>query len=457
MNTLFSHYPHLAARLFDVPLLIHPAKLDMILHGLSQRLGISYPEPQAYLPALQRKEGARYRIQNGVALIDVMGILAHRSGNMNPDSSAIQSYERISEQLRAALSDQSITTILLQLDSPGGEVSGAFQLAEQIMQGRSVKPIHALANDIAASAAYLIGSAATTLTVSPTGQIGSIGVVLRHLDVSQAMEKEGVKITFIHAGAHKVDGNPYQPLPEAVKAQLQTDVNHYYDLFVQTVAKQRSLNPQQIKDTEARMFIADEALHRGLVDAVEQPHTWLQRLMARPETLLLKESFVNKTTELKAEGEQNLLEGTLTIDATSATYEALANLAHERAEMITQLEAQIETLQKAWTQVSDQAKAAADRVQQLEAELYQIKQTERETAVKALFADLKREATAEAMQPYLSMSQELFVVVSADLRSLKPTSFSDTLFRDIATGGMKESATEASLAAQLFNQVAGIK
>jgi len=100
MNALFSHYPHLAARLFDVPLLIHPAKLDAILYGLSHRLGVPYPEPQAYLPTSLRADGNAYRVQNGVALIDIFGILAHRSGGMNPDSSPILSYEAISDQVQ---------------------------------------------------------------------------------------------------------------------------------------------------------------------------------------------------------------------------------------------------------------------------------------------------------------------------------------------------------------------
>lgn len=453
MNALFSHYPHLAARLFDVPLLIHPAKLDAIVYGLSQRLGVSYPEPQAYLPITARKEGESYRVQNGVALIDVFGILAHRGGGMNPDSSPILSYETISDQLHLALADPSVQQIALQLDSPGGEVSGAFQLAEQIVQGRSIKPIHALANDLAASAAYLIGSAATTLTVSPTGQVGSIGVVMRHVDVSQAMEKDGVKVTFIHAGAHKVDGNPYQPLPESVKTRLQAEVDHYYNLFVNSVAHQRQLDPIAVRATEARMFVAHEAMQRGLVDRIAQPHDWLQQLMN--PSCFTQESFVsmNESTELKAE------EGLMvtTIDATSATYEALANLANERGDVIVQLEAQIESLQESLKKESEQAKSFFDRANQLEAELTAIKHAEREREVKALFADLQREATSEAMQPYLSMSPDLFAVVASDLRALKPKSFSESLFREVATGSVKESATEASLAAQLFNQVAGIK
>jgi signal peptide peptidase SppA len=447
MNVLFAQYPHLAARLFDVPLLIHPAKLDAILHGLSQRLGVAYPEPHAYLPLTARKDGEAYRVNNGVALIDVFGILAHRSGGMNPDSSAIQSYEAVADQLRSALSDPAVSSILMQLDSPGGEVSGAFQLAEQIYQGRSIKPIHALANDLAASAAYLIGSAATTLTVSPTGQVGSIGVVMRHIDVSQAMEKEGVKVTFIHAGAHKVDGNPYEPLPEAVKARLQADVDHYYNLFVNAVAKHRNLDPHQIRATEAGMFVAEEALRIGLVDMIEQPHDWINRSISGfiTSSVNMKESSVDKP-ELKAEEGLN-----------SVVYDALADLADERGQLISQLENRVEELEASLLKETEQAKTFFDRMTKFEAELLDLKRAEREKAVIELFADLNREVTPEAMSPYLNMSADLFAVVAEDMRSLKPKSFSENLFREIATGSMKESATEASLAAQLYNQVAGIK
>lgn len=444
MNTLFSHYPHLAARLFDVPLLIHPAKLDAILHGLSHRLGVSYPEPQAYLPTTARKESASYRIQDGVALIDVFGILAHRSAGLNPDSSPILSYEGIADQVQRALDDSGVQQIVLQLDSPGGEVSGAFQLAEQIYRGRALKPIHAMANDLAASAAYLIGSAATTLTVSPTGQVGSIGIVMRHVDVSQAMERDGVKVTFIHAGAHKVDGNPYQPLPDEVKARLQADVDHYYGLFVEAVAQYRQLDPEAIRATEASLFVAEAALQRGLVDRIAQPHEWLSQLLN--PSRLTQEFAVTESTEMKVD-----------VDASLATYEALASLANERADVIAALEAQIEELQVSLSKESEQSKTFFDRMNQLETELIGIKRAEREQAVSALFADLNREATAETMQPYLDMNPELFAVVANDLRSLKPKSFSESLFREIATGQVKESATEASLAAQLFNQVAGIK
>jgi len=391
MNALFSHYPHLAARLFDVPLLIHPAKLDAILYGLSHRLGVAYPEPQAYLPTALRKDGNAYRVQNGVALIDIFGILAHRSGGMNPDSSPILSYEEISDQLQQALADPSVQQIAIQLDSPGGEVSGAFQLAEQIRTWCTLKPIHALANDLAASAAYLIGSAATTLTVSPTGQVGSIGVVMRHVDVSQAMERDGVKVTFIHAGTHKVDGNPYQPLPESVKSRLQADVDHYYDLFIEAVALNRSLNPLAIRATEADMFVAEEALKRGLVDKIAQPHDWVQQILSSST----QEFAVNESTEL------NAAEGILvtSMDVSTATYEALASLANERDEVIEGLEAQNEKLQSALTQEGEQAKPYFARMNQLETELAEIKRAERNQAVTTLFTALYREASAQARQP----------------------------------------------------------
>ena len=141
----------------------------------------------------------------------------------------------------------------------------------------------------------------------------------------------------------------------------------------------------------------------------------------------------------------------------SVVYDALADLADERGQLISQLENRVEELEASLLKETEQAKTFFDRMNQLEAELLDLKRAERDKAVTELFADLNREVTPEAMLPYLTMSDGLFAVVAEDMRSLKPKSFSESLFREVATGGMKESATEASLAAQLYNQVAGIK
>jgi ClpP class serine protease len=131
-----------------------------------------------------------------------------------------------------------------------------------------VKPVLAFVNDVAASAAYGIASAASEIIVSPTSMVGSIGVVLTHLDRSGELEDRGVKPTLIHAGAHKVDGNPFGPLSDAVRADLQAEVLKIYDQFVGLVAEGRAgrISAAAIRATEARTYLGADAIAQGLAD-----------------------------------------------------------------------------------------------------------------------------------------------------------------------------------------------
>ena len=276
-----TNLPHIAARLFDCPLLIHPGKLHAIVAALAPRFGIDSPIdlPDAYTTRFGTTAKGGYRVIDGIAVIDVFGLLAHRGG-LQADSSYVQGYDVIAKSLDIALTDREVRAVVLNVDSPGGEVSGAFQLADQIRAARAVKPIHAVAGDLAASAGYLIASAAQTVSVSLSGQVGSIGVVTCHADLSGAMEKAGVKVTPIFAGAHKVDGNPYAPLPPEVAARIQADIDHYYAMFVAAVAESRALSPRAIRATEAEMYIGQNAVAAGLADRVETPDQLIARLSA---------------------------------------------------------------------------------------------------------------------------------------------------------------------------------
>lgn len=278
------HYPHIASRLFNTPLLIHPIKLNAILVGLAPRLGLDLdihsPIPDAYTTANGQQAKGGYRVIDDIGVIDIFGVLAHRA-HLEADSSYVEGYETIARNLDAALADRSIQAIVLNIDSPGGEVSGAFQLAEQIRAGRTIKPIHAVASDLAASAGYLIASAAESVSITPTGQVGSIGVVTCHVDMSRALDKAGYTVTPIYAGAHKVDGNPYAPLPADVADRMQADINHYYDLFVASVAAARpKMSAQAIRATEAALYIGHNAVMAGLADHVETPDQLIARLAA---------------------------------------------------------------------------------------------------------------------------------------------------------------------------------
>ncbi|HOX59650.1 MAG TPA: S49 family peptidase [Verrucomicrobiota bacterium] len=274
-------YPHLAARLFNTPLLLHPGKLSAIVAGLGPRFGVELA-PSAYLAPdnAQRLPGGYRRVQN-IGLLDIHGALVHRS-QMRADSTYLQGYDDLAARLDAALNDPGVAALILNIDSPGGEVAGAFQFAEHLYQARAQKPIYAIAADLAASAAYLIASAAHSISLSPTAQVGSIGVALAHIDTSRALEKAGLAVTTIYAGAHKLDGNPYQPLPPDVAADLQADVNHYYELFLSTVAQYRpALSTDLARATEARTYIGAQALTEHLADRVETPDALLSRLLTK--------------------------------------------------------------------------------------------------------------------------------------------------------------------------------
>lgn len=275
------HYPHLASRLFNTPLLIHPGKLDAIVAGLSGRFGVAIA-PTAYVTPTGTREPGGYRVlDNGVAVLEVFGALAHRGG-LQADSSYIQGYDGLARQLETALQDPAVGAILLNIDSPGGEVSGAFQLAGQIHAARAVKPIAAVASDMAASAGYLLASAAQTVSVTTTAVVGSIGVATCHVDMSKALAGMGMAITCLYAGAHKIDGNPYQPLPPDVAAQIQADVDHYYALFLDTVAAHRpATDVAALRATEARTYIGEQALAEKLADYVETPDQAIERLASR--------------------------------------------------------------------------------------------------------------------------------------------------------------------------------
>jgi signal peptide peptidase SppA len=268
------NYPYLASRLFNTPLMIHPGKLHAIVAGLSDRFGVVAP-PAAYATPTGMREKGGYRIQNGVAVLDIFGVLAHRGG-MQGDSSYIQGYDGLARQLDGALRDPAVEAILLNIDSPGGEVAGAFQLADQIHAARSIKPIHAIAGDLAASAAYLIASAADSLSLTATGIVGSIGVVTSHVDMSRAVDRMGMTVTYIYAGAHKIDGNPLEPLPEAVAAQIQAEVDYYYQMFLSAVAAYRPATDAAA--TESRLYIGKNAVDARLADRIETPDQAIARL-----------------------------------------------------------------------------------------------------------------------------------------------------------------------------------
>lgn len=287
-------YPMIAARVFGTPLLVDPAKGAAFVAGLGPRLingalelrGLEgLPEarlaragrigPRASIIADDVGERARgngrrlFRLRDGVAVIEVTGTLVHR-GDYIGESSGTTSYEGLAAQIAAAAADPTVKGIALEIDTFGGEVAGAFDLADAIRAVRAHKPVRAFVAESALSAGYVLAAQADRIVLPRTGEVGSIGVLTIHADYSQRLADEGVAITLIHAGAHKVDGNPYEALPDDVRGDLQLRVDQARELFAQTVGagRGRRLSAQAALASEARVYQGAEAVAAGLADEV---------------------------------------------------------------------------------------------------------------------------------------------------------------------------------------------
>ena len=256
--------PHLAARLFGVPLAIHRPKLDVILAVLGPRVGLSdLAAAPGYTPPTRAMSGS----PPGVAVIPIHGTLVRRTVGLEAES-GLTSYAGLAAQLDAAIGNPEVSAILLDIDSPGGESGGVFDLADRIRAASQIKPVWAVANDMAFSAAYALASAASRVFVARTGGVGSIGVIAMHIDQSVKDAKDGVRYTAVFAGERKNDLNPHEPLSDAAHAVLKAEVDRVYELFVETVARHRGLDADAVRATEAGLFFGPDAVATGLADAV---------------------------------------------------------------------------------------------------------------------------------------------------------------------------------------------
>ena len=226
---------------------------------------------------IARQEGA-------VALIPVQGILAPKM-DMVMEMSGGMSYGGIQGALHAALSNDAVKAIVLDIDSPGGSVPGAQELAAEIRSLRGgAKPIVAQVNHTMASAAYWLGSQADEVVVSPSGRAGSIGVYTVHDDISAALAEAGIRRTYISAGENKVEGNESEPLSGSAKAFIEERVKRSYDRFVADVASGRKTSRKDVLENfgQGRMFFAEELVDKGMADTVATLSETLARFGADP-------------------------------------------------------------------------------------------------------------------------------------------------------------------------------
>jgi signal peptide peptidase SppA len=277
--------PHILARIFGPPLLIAPARLEPLLKGLQAAMlqrGSVEVSPSSADPASPSPPGEErprgYTISRGVATLPIHGVLVRRAGQIAPDSTLLQSYENLGRVVRSAHRDSRVRGILLDIDSPGGEAGGVFDLADQVRQAGQTKPVWAIANDDSLSAAYAIAASAERIWTTQTGALGSLGCWALHADQSAFDAHEGVHYTYIFRGARKIDAHPHAALSGEAQAAIQGEVDRLYTKLIDQVAKHRRTEPARLQATEAAVYYGEHALERGLADrlgTIDEAHAAL--------------------------------------------------------------------------------------------------------------------------------------------------------------------------------------
>ena len=267
----------------NAPWAIQPEILSEIqniyaAHARNEQIDIAAVEARIGKTLANEQQG--YTVQNGVAIIPIHGVIGKRM-NMFSQISGGASTQLIERDVKNALADSKVNSILLHIDSPGGTVDGTQNLASVIREARTQKPVMTFADGTIASAAYWIGSAADEIvSASDTTQIGSIGVVATHTDYSKAEESQGIKTTEITAGKYKRIASNTAPLSKEGAAYLQDQVDQLYTIFVDSVAQNRQTDSATVMErmADGRVFLSKEAMRRGMIDHVATLETTINNM-----------------------------------------------------------------------------------------------------------------------------------------------------------------------------------
>lgn len=282
-------FPNLAAKFFNVPLAVTPHKAEIVMGVLAGRFGVSqlrradgtvvaldvgYDSPSRESP-----DARGYDVVQGVAVIPISGTLVNKLGTMRPFS-GMTGYDGLRANLSLALADPEVRAVVFDIESPGGECAGMFDLADDIHAARGIKPMWSILSEYAFSAAYALASATDRIIVPRTGGTGSVGVILMHVDLSKALSQAGVTVTVVRYGAQKAEGNEVEPLSEGVLARIQADVDVTGEMFVELVARNRRMSANAVRTTEAATFLGADGVKVGFADDVMSPAEAFNSLLA---------------------------------------------------------------------------------------------------------------------------------------------------------------------------------
>lgn len=249
---------------------IDPDKMDQIVAFLAlQASGDKLSAEEVEARISRQNERDVQRREGNVAILPMRGVISNRM-NMMSEISGGTSSEKFGRIFDAAVADSGVKAIILDVESPGGVVAGTDELSAKIFAARGSKPIIAHVNGYAASAAYWIATAADEIVLTSSGQVGSIGVVGVHDDVSAALEKMGVKKTIISSGKYKSEGNPFEPLSDKARAHRQQQADSYYEDFVRAVARNRGVSLTAVREGfgQGRMVRAEAAIAERMADRI---------------------------------------------------------------------------------------------------------------------------------------------------------------------------------------------
>lgn len=269
----------LLAEFYATPWALDPtihAQMEMILERWAAGTRLTQDQIQAAVGTApqaiaQRRQQAAQASGGAVAVVPVYGVLTHRAYAAQSVSTTLTSTEGLSAQIQAAENNPEVSSIVLDVNSPGGSVFGVQEVGDTIYRARSTKPVIAVVNSIAASGGYWVASQATEVVITPSGMAGSIGAFMAHEDRSQKYAQEGIKRTYVHAGKYKVEGNDSGPLEGEALAYTQSMVDAFYSSFVRAVSRGRGVSVDIARGPDfgqGRMVMAKEAVTRGMANRI---------------------------------------------------------------------------------------------------------------------------------------------------------------------------------------------
>jgi capsid assembly protease len=279
-------YPYVRRALTEHPWALLPQYLDLVAEIVVRRVeGRDLPpEEKAAVVEAAVKPHQGAASGGGIAVIPLQGLIFHRAAMVeNVSGPRGTSTEGFMAQIRAALKDPDVAAIVVDADTPGGNVHGVEEAADELASLRGGdKPIVTVANAMMASAGYWLGTQTDELVVTPSGEVGSVGVYAMHLDFSRQIDAEGVAVTYVSAGRYKVEGAEEFPLSEEGRDYLQSTVDGYYDRFIDAVARGRKVKAAAVRKGfgEGRMVGARQAVEAGMADRVGTLRAEIARLQA---------------------------------------------------------------------------------------------------------------------------------------------------------------------------------